>query len=276
MARRKGEKEALRRERERREAEAKAAQRRKQLVGYGGGGLLAIAAIAAVVLLAAGGNGAEGQGGGSIFTEGGDVPEQTEFEIEAAAEAAGCELRSKRASGVLDHTSTLDEKVDYDTNPPTNGRHYQVPAEDGLYHEAPTDEQLVHTLEHGRVIVWVKPSLPGGGARERSARCSTRTSTRWCSCRGATCSPRWRRPLGTATRTRAARAAPSPARSGTTGWWTRSARSATSTARTGPSPFRRAASRPAASARLGRVRADAHPPPRSLRARDLASPQPRV
>ena len=160
MARRKGEKEALRRERERREAEAHAAQRRKRLVGFGGGALLAVAAIAVIVVLAAGGNGAEGQGGGDVFPDGGDVPEQTAFELEASAEAAGCELSSKRASGVADHTTTLDEKVDYDTNPPTNGRHYQVPAEDGLYHESPTDEQLVHTLEHGRVIVWVKPSLP--------------------------------------------------------------------------------------------------------------------
>jgi Protein of unknown function (DUF3105) len=160
MARRKGEKEALRRERERREAEARAAQRRKRLVGYGAGVVLAIAAIAVIVVLAAGGNGAEGQGGGDVFPEGGDVPEQTEFELEAAAEAAGCELRSERASGVADHTTRPEERVDYDDNPPTDGRHYQIPAEDGLYHEAPTDEQLVHTLEHGRVIVWAKPSLP--------------------------------------------------------------------------------------------------------------------
>ena len=90
---------------------------------------------------------------------------------------------------MLDHTTSLDEKVDYPDNPPTNGRHYEVPAEDGLYHDAPPDEQLVHTLEHGRVIVWVKPSLPEE-ARRRSARCSTRTTTRWSSCRGATCSPR--------------------------------------------------------------------------------------
>ena len=160
MARRKGEKEALRRERERREAEARAAERRKRLVGYGGGGLLAIAAIAVIVLLAGGGNGAEGTGGGDMFPDGGEVAEQTEFELEPAAEAAGCELRSRRASGVLDHTQSLDERVDYNSNPPTSGRHYQIPAEDGLYHEAPTDEQLVHTLEHGRVIVWAKPSLP--------------------------------------------------------------------------------------------------------------------
>jgi hypothetical protein len=160
MARRKGEKEALRAERERREADARAAERRKRLVGYGGGGLVAIAAVAVVVLLAGGGGNEEGQGGGDVFPEGGEVAEQTEFDLEASAEAAGCELRSKRASGVADHTTTLDERVEYKDNPPTNGRHYQEPASDGLYYEAPQDEQLVHTLEHGRVVVWVKPGLP--------------------------------------------------------------------------------------------------------------------
>jgi Protein of unknown function (DUF3105) len=160
MARRKGEKEELRRERERREAEARAAERRKRLVGYGGGGLLAVAALAVIVLLAAGGNGDGGQGGGDVFPEGGEVSEQTEFDLEAAAEAAGCDIRSKRGTGVADHTTTLDERVEYEDNPPTNGRHYQIPAEDGIYFEAPQDEQLVHTLEHGRVIVWVKPDLP--------------------------------------------------------------------------------------------------------------------
>jgi hypothetical protein len=161
MARRKGEKEALRRERERREAEARAAERRKRLVGYGGGGLLAVAAVVLLVLVAAGGGGdAEGQGGGDVFPEGGEVSEQTEFDLETAAEAAGCELRDTRGDGVLDHTTSLDERVEYQDNPPTNGRHYQEPAPDGLYYDPPTDEQLVHNLEHGRVILWVKPSLP--------------------------------------------------------------------------------------------------------------------
>jgi Protein of unknown function (DUF3105) len=162
MARRRAEKEALRLEREKREAEAKAAAQRKKLVGYGGGGVLVIAAILAVVFLAGGGgNGGDGSGGGSIFPEGGEVAEQTDFDLEASAEAAGCELVDTKGSGVLDHTTTLEEKVDYADNPPTHGRHYEIPAEDGLYSsDIPTDEQLVHTLEHGRVILWVKPDAP--------------------------------------------------------------------------------------------------------------------
>jgi hypothetical protein len=35
-----------------------------------------------------------------------------------------------------------------------------VEAEDGAYTEAPADTELVHSLEHGRVIYWFKPSLP--------------------------------------------------------------------------------------------------------------------
>jgi Protein of unknown function (DUF3105) len=160
MARRKGEKEALRQERERRAAEARAAERRKRLVGYGGGGLLSVAAIVVLVLVAGGSGGAEGQGGGDVFPEGGEVSEQTQFDLDTSAEAARCELISERGAGVADHTTSLDENVKYEQNPPTNGRHYFEPAEDGLYYDAPTDEQLVHTLEHGRVILWVKPSLP--------------------------------------------------------------------------------------------------------------------
>jgi Protein of unknown function (DUF3105) len=162
MAHRKADKAALRQERERREAEARAAQERKRIVGYGAAGALAVAAIALVVLLAAGGgdSGAGGQGGGDVFPEGGEVAEQTQFDLNAAARAAGCELKDSRATGVASHTASLDEKVNYKDNPPTNGRHFGEPAEDGLYYEAPPDEMLVHSLEHGRVIVWAKPGLP--------------------------------------------------------------------------------------------------------------------
>jgi hypothetical protein len=162
MARRKEEKEALRRERERREAEARAAQQRKRLVGIGGAvAIAAVAVVLIVVLAAGGGNGGSGPGdGGDVFPDGGEISEQAEFEIEAAARAANCELKDSKGTGVLDHTTSLDERVDYKDNPPTNGRHYAIQADDGLYQEAPTDEELVHTLEHGRVIIWVKPGLP--------------------------------------------------------------------------------------------------------------------
>jgi hypothetical protein len=162
MAHRKGEKEALRRQREEREAKARAEQQRKRMVGYGAGGVLVVAAALIVFLLVGGGgDGASSSAEGNFFPEGGDVPEQEVFDLQKAASAAGCELQSTRGRGVQTHTESLDERVDYKDNPPTTGRHYQVPAEDGVYAgNPPQDEALVHGLEHGRVIVWVKPTVP--------------------------------------------------------------------------------------------------------------------
>jgi hypothetical protein len=164
MSHRREQKEALRREREEREAQAKAAQQRKRMVGYGLGGMLAIVVAAVLIVVLAGGGDSGGSAGpdgsSSMYPDGGSVPEQQEFDLQAAADAAGCELQSEEGSGVADHTTSLGEKVDYDSNPPTDGRHYEIPAEDGAYGEAPPDEALVHSLEHGRVIVWFKPNLP--------------------------------------------------------------------------------------------------------------------
>ena len=160
MAHRKAEKEALRRQREEREAKARAEQQRKRMVGYGAGGALVIGAVL-VALLLAGGGGNGGGSEGSFFPEGGDAPEQQVFNLEQAARAAGCTLESSKGSGVATHTQSLDENVNYKDSPPTNGRHYEVPADDGVYGgSAPPDEALVHSLEHGRVVIWVKPSVP--------------------------------------------------------------------------------------------------------------------
>jgi hypothetical protein len=160
VSHRREQKEALRREREERERQAKAAQARKQMVGYGAGGVLIIAVvIVGAIVLTAGGS-SSGDVDPSVLPGGGDVPKQTQFDLKKAAAAAGCELRSVKASGNFDHTQDPNERVKYDSNPPTSGRHFVVPADDRAYSTAPTDEQLVHNLEHGRVIIWFKPTLP--------------------------------------------------------------------------------------------------------------------
>ena len=162
MSHRRDQKETLRREREERERRARDADRRKKLVVYGAAGLAAIAAAVVLVIVLAGSGGGDGTAPGEsadTFPEGGSFPEQRVFDVAPAARAAGCEVRSGKGRPAI-HTDSLDKKVDYNTNPPTTGRHYQVPAEDGIYGEAPPDEALVHSLEHGRVIFWAKPSLP--------------------------------------------------------------------------------------------------------------------
>jgi len=165
MASRKEQKEQLRREREEREAAAKATERRRRQIGYGAGGavVLAVAIVLVVVLAGSGGGdgGGKGGGGGGFLPDGGEVQEQKVTDLDEAAKAAGCELKSVKGKS-REHTDDLSQSVTYDTKPPTSGKHYQVPAEDDAYGDAPDPKELVHSLEHGRVLIWLKKSLPEG------------------------------------------------------------------------------------------------------------------
>jgi len=160
MASRREQKEQLRKEREQREAVAKSEQRRKQLIGYGvGGGIVVVAVIAAIVLLAGGGGGSS-SASGDVLPDGGSYPEpKDDVELAAAAKAAGCELKSYKAKS-REHVTDLALKIKYASKPPTSGNHYQEWAEDGAYEDPPDVKELVHGLEHGRVIVWFKKNLP--------------------------------------------------------------------------------------------------------------------
>jgi len=161
VASRKEQKEALRREREARERAAKEAERRRRLLGYGtAGGLVAVALAVVVVLLLAGrGNGGTDRASATLLPDGGSVPDVKTTDLSQAAKAAGCEMKSFRATS-RGHTGNPNEKIRYSSNPPTSGKHYQFPADDGAYGKAPHDTEVVHAEEHGRVIIWFKPSLP--------------------------------------------------------------------------------------------------------------------
>lgn len=87
-----------------------------------------------------------------------EVPEKVDG-VEEGAAAADCELKSFEAKS-NEHVTEQDPPVRYSSNPPTSGRHDPVPAEDGAYSVAPDVQQLVHTLEHSRVIVWFRRDLP--------------------------------------------------------------------------------------------------------------------
>jgi Protein of unknown function (DUF3105) len=165
MASRKEQKEQLRREREEREAADKAARRRRQMIGYAAGGVavLVVVVVAVVVLASGGGGGGNGGGksGGSskVLPDGGSVPSAKVKDLKSAIAKAGCTLTSYKGKS-REHTANLKEKIKYDSNPPTEGKHYQVPAEDGAYDTAPDVKELVHVLEHGRIVIWFQKSLP--------------------------------------------------------------------------------------------------------------------
>ncbi len=59
------------------------------------------------------------------------------------------------------HLSSVDqEHAAYKTDPPTSGAHYIQPAAWGTSESEIPDEQLVHNLEHGGVVITYKPDLP--------------------------------------------------------------------------------------------------------------------
>jgi hypothetical protein len=48
----------------------------------------------------------------------------------------------------------LGTEIEYSSDPPVGGNHYEVWVEPGLYEEVVEDGYLVHNLEHGYVIIW--------------------------------------------------------------------------------------------------------------------------
>ena len=95
MSSRKEQKEKLREERLAREAAAKAAERRRRMMGFGVGGALAAAAIAAVVVaIAAGGGGGDDNKPKGAPANTVPIPAQKITNLDAAAKAAGCTLRT--------------------------------------------------------------------------------------------------------------------------------------------------------------------------------------
>ena len=84
------------------------------------------AVIVLVVLVATGGNGGASGPSTDVLPEGGEVPEQQVFDLQQAARASGCELKAVKGSGRND-TTDPSERVHYNSNPPTTGRHFITP-----------------------------------------------------------------------------------------------------------------------------------------------------
>ena len=154
MASRQAEKERRRREREEAEEAARRSEARRKRIGMLIGGVLVAALITVgIIAFASGGAGDDGRGQG---VQGG-APAFGEKDLAAAAEAAGCELRSPRDEG-SSHTS---EDVTYESNPPVSGDHDPEVAQDGVYPEPPDVGQSLHALEHGRINFQYRPDSPG-------------------------------------------------------------------------------------------------------------------
>lgn len=47
----------------------------------------------------------------------------------------------------------MGENVEYNSNPPTSGKHYEEWIRSGIYTEVKDDRNLVHSLEHGYIVM---------------------------------------------------------------------------------------------------------------------------
>jgi hypothetical protein len=183
MSSRREEKERLRAERLAAERAASASARRRLYAGYLVAGLLAAAVVAGlVVVIASGGNGSAAadacdqahiQNTGSFSglepdCREGTAPPPIQFgDLAESAKQANCELRTNLPDEGNTHVPD-NEPVEYGTTPPTSGNHNPVPISDGAFKTPVTDDTSkkpnirneVHAMEHGRIEIHYKPSLP--------------------------------------------------------------------------------------------------------------------
>jgi Protein of unknown function (DUF3105) len=166
MSHRQEEKKRRREERLAKERAEKAKAARRQRLQLALGGVVGLAAVAAVLLVMTGTVGGDNGDGGDAASRpeaasNVTLPEQKIGDLQEAARAAGCRLRSPEIEGATHETRTFTAD-DYKTNPPTSGNHFPEWYEDGVYEPGNVPElgKLVHTLEHGRINVQYKPGTP--------------------------------------------------------------------------------------------------------------------
>jgi hypothetical protein len=94
---------------------------------------------------------------GVVFLTGGGGDD----DLAATMQAGGCQLKTVPAA-VGDHSAKLDATSNpkWNTDPPTSGPHYPVPAVYGEYDTPLKTSQVVHNLEHGAVFVLYGPQVP--------------------------------------------------------------------------------------------------------------------
>jgi hypothetical protein len=126
---------------------AAAAQRRRLLLMIGAGAVVVGIAIF-----------------GFAFLSGGDG------DASAALEDAGCQLQSFPAvSNTSDHSdvpSLTTKPKTWNSNPPTSGPHWGVPAVWDFYDSPVPLVQTTHNLEHGGIIIHYGPGVPEGDVQK--------------------------------------------------------------------------------------------------------------
>jgi hypothetical protein len=80
-------------------------------------------------------------------------------DAERSLRDAGCTVNAYPAE-TPSHFRDLEAKVEYNSDPPTNGPHYVYPLPYGRYLEPVNPRQLVHNLEHGGIAIQYGKDVP--------------------------------------------------------------------------------------------------------------------
>lgn len=183
MANRQEEKERLRAQRLAAEAARTSGEKRRLYIGYAIAGVLTAAVAAGLVaVILSGGNSSSNVNGFDACDDGhfqlaaGTPPDGAKADcrvgtkpaaiqigdLQAAAKAAGCELKLNLPDEGNSHIQPSDPTPAYQTNPPTSGNHITAPLQvpDGAYTTEAPEQYFVHSLEHGRIEYLYTPSLP--------------------------------------------------------------------------------------------------------------------
>jgi hypothetical protein len=117
------------------------AARRQRTILYGlaGSGIVLLGAVLLFLAFAPRGNSGE--------------------DVANAVRAVGGTFQTFESEGRT-HVNDPNAKVDYKTDPPTSGRHYQIPAVWGIYDRPINQVQAVHNLEHGGIVIQYGDGVP--------------------------------------------------------------------------------------------------------------------
>lgn len=82
-------------------------------------------------------------------------------QLKIDATEAGCGPVEKFPSQGEKHVAEGAGHPAYNSDPPTSGPHYELPAQPGFYTTPLAPEALVHNLEHGQIVIWYNPDADG-------------------------------------------------------------------------------------------------------------------
>ena len=117
------------------------------LMGFSASGVVILGAVIGLIALTGGGGKASAAG------------------VATAMRDAGCTLKTAQATS-RKHVTSLDAKIKYNTDPPSNGSHYYQPAVWDFYTTPAAPIQVVHNQEHGGVILWWGNKVPSSTVDE--------------------------------------------------------------------------------------------------------------